>query len=89
MTEKRKIEIVDAANEHGEGMAFCDLVYSPLARGVDSAYGIGFIEGAVWADKTMIEKVAKWIIENFPSSSGVSAMMYADDFRKAMESGKE
>lgn len=89
MTEDRKIEIVKAAAENGKKTDFCDLVHSPLSRGVNSPYGIGFIDGAVWADKTMIEKVTKWIIENFPSSSGVSAMMYADDFRKAMEADEE
>lgn len=33
------------------------------ARGVYSAYGIGFFEGAKWADKTMIQKVCEWLKE--------------------------
>lgn len=45
-----------------------------------------FIAGAQWADKDLIEKGVKWIIENFPSSHGISNMMYADDFKKDMES---
>lgn len=85
MKEERKIEIVKAAAEHGnETGQFCDLVHSPLSNGVDSGYGIGFIEGAVWADRTMIENVCNWIIKNFPSSNTITSVMYADDFRKDM-----
>ena len=32
-----------------------------------------------------IGKVSKWIIDNFPTVSRISALMYADDFKKAME----
>ena len=31
-----------------------------------------------------IEKASKWIVDNFPTVSGISALMYADDFKKAM-----
>jgi hypothetical protein len=27
-------------------------------------YSLGFIEGAQWADKSMIEKVCDWLVEN-------------------------
>lgn len=30
-------------------------------KGVNSAYGLGFCEGAKWADKTMIDKACDWL----------------------------
>lgn len=27
-------------------------------------YSLGFIEGAQWADKTMIDKVCDWLVDN-------------------------
>lgn len=47
---KRNKEIVCVAKNHETQTGFCDLVKSPLSKGVNSAYGLGFIEGAVWAD---------------------------------------
>ena len=47
-----------------------------------------FIEGAKWADKTMIEKACEWIIENmlhYVSKDYTYEVDMADDFRKAME----
>ena len=32
-----------------------------------------------------IEKASKWIIDNFPTVSGISALMYADDFIKEIK----
>lgn len=46
----REEEIINAAKEHGKQTFFCDLVKSASSKGVNSAYGLGFIEGAVWAD---------------------------------------
>lgn len=46
----REEEIVNAAKEHEKKTEFVELVKSPLSRGVNSAYGIGFIEGCVWSD---------------------------------------
>ena len=43
----------------------------------------GFIEGAKWADKTMIEKATQWLFENvfyYPDESDKVEL-----FRKAME----
>ena len=43
----------------------------------------GFIEGAKWADKTMIEKATQWLFENvfyYPDESDNVEL-----FRKAME----
>lgn len=52
----------------------------------------GFVMGAEWADKTMIEKAYKWIKENFENYVGADVSEYyiyddefADDFLKAME----
>ena len=53
-----------------------------------SKFEEGFIEGAKWADKTMIEKACEWIIENMPhyvSKDYTYEVDMADDFRKAME----
>lgn len=44
MTDK---EIVERAKEAGKKTDFCELVHSPISKGVNSAYGIGFIEGMV------------------------------------------
>lgn len=46
----REDEITNSAKEHEKQTFFCDLVKSASSKGVNSAYGLGFIEGAVWAD---------------------------------------
>ena len=38
-------EIVKRAKEAGKRTGFGVLVHSPISKGVNSAYGIGFIEG--------------------------------------------
>ena len=55
----------------------------------------GFIEGAVWADKTMIEKACKWLEENITNDSTRGLMAkygrcvtrgeLLRDFKQAME----
>ena len=47
----REEQIVEAAKAKGEETEFCELVKSRVSRGVNSAFGIGFLEGAVWSDK--------------------------------------
>ena len=42
-----------------------------------------FIQGAEWADETMLKKARKWIKENFKNYIGADE--FADDFCKAME----
>lgn len=42
-------EIVNAAKEHERRSGFGELAKSELSRGVNSAYGIGFLDGAEWA----------------------------------------
>jgi hypothetical protein len=41
-------QIVEAAKNHENQKGFGRLVHSPVSRGVSSAYGIGFLEGAEW-----------------------------------------
>lgn len=52
----REEEIINAAKEHGKQTFFCDLVKSASSKGVNSAYGLGFIEGAVWADNNLSQQ---------------------------------
>lgn len=47
-------QIVEAAKNVGENTGFGKLVHSPISRGVNSAYGIGFLEGAEWAREQML-----------------------------------
>lgn len=49
-------EIVNAAKEHEQGFGFGRLVNSKISRGVNSAYGIGFLEGAKWLRQHIINK---------------------------------
>lgn len=44
MTDK---EIVERAKEAEKRTGFGELIHSPISKGVNSAYGIGFIEGMV------------------------------------------
>lgn len=57
MTKQEEIrgrQICEAAKKNGAGTTLCELAKSKLSRCVNSATGIGFIEGAVWADKNPI-----------------------------------
>lgn len=44
----RKEEIIQAVRQKEKEVGFAQIVKD--AKGVNSAYGIGFLEGAVWAD---------------------------------------
>lgn len=73
-------------------------IYSP-SSGIPQSLPmrVGFIEGAKWADKTMIEKVCKWLRANIDLyadtrrsfSSNYQEVYLTDnfetEFRKAME----
>ena len=48
--------IIDAAKEYEKSTCFGDIVLK--AKGVNSAAGIGFLEGAVWARKQIMEDTA-------------------------------
>ncbi len=49
----RKEQIIQAAKQAEKEDGFAQIVKD--ARGVNSAYGIGFLEGAEWADNHSIE----------------------------------
>ena len=54
------------------------------ARARDQQWG--FQMGAMWADKTMIDKACEWLEVNVPNYFGHSEVYpYLKDFRKAME----
>lgn len=46
---KREKQIVEKAKQRENESGFSDFVHR--VRGVNSAYGIGFLEGAVWSDE--------------------------------------
>ena len=80
----REEQIINAAKTFEKKEGFSPIVKK--ARGVNSAWGIGFLEGAVWADKTMIDKACEWLEVNVPNYFGHSEVYpYLKDFRKAME----
>jgi hypothetical protein len=80
----REEEIVQAANEN----------YPSLDS--EKSYE-GFKDGAKWADKTMIEKVCKWLEENVSEYGDIyydvggyvspefHLEKFIEDFKKAME----
>ena len=49
-------QIVEAAKTAEKKTDFGELVHSQVSRGVNSAYGIGFLEGAEWARKQYEKK---------------------------------
>jgi len=55
MTDK---EIVERAKEAEKRTGFGELVHSPISKGVNSAYGIGFIEGMVEYRNSLQEEPA-------------------------------
>jgi hypothetical protein len=64
-------------------------------------WGAGFISGAKWADKTMLDRACEWLKENidlysynaFNKKSGYPEMtlteVFETAFRQAMEGGAE
>lgn len=70
----REEQIVEAAKAKEKETGFCELVKNPVSRGVNSAYGIGFLEGAEWADKhpdlysvtrKAVEREREYMIDKF------------------------
>lgn len=51
--------IIGAARKYEKSTGFGDIVLR--ARGVNSAAGIGFLEGAVWMQEQMMDKACKWL----------------------------
>lgn len=86
----RKEEIVYAAKAHEHSTQFGELVRSKASRGVNSAYGIGFLEGAEWADETMMIKVKGWIKErahDYMWDFGYESEKAIEDLMKYVEGG--
>lgn len=57
-------------------------------------FDIGFKEGAVWADRTMIEKACEWLDYHLTFNvaewdEGYTTQRVVDKFRKAMQEGEE
>ena len=55
----REKEIIQVAKQKEKEIGFTQIVKK--AKGVNSAYGIGFLEGAEWADRTMINKIEEYV----------------------------
>ena len=53
--------IISAAKEYEKSTGFGDIVLK--AKGVNSAAGIGFLEGAAWARKQIMEDAVKATID--------------------------
>lgn len=52
-------QIVEAAKFAEKKTDFGELVHSQVSRGVNSAYGIGFLEGAEWAREQMMKEAVE------------------------------
>ena len=50
-----------------------------------SKFEDGFIEGAKWADKTMIEKATQWLFENVYDYLNPEDQERVESFRKYLE----
>jgi hypothetical protein len=79
---KREKEIIETGNEY----------YNPESdTGYTLRSRIGFVEGAQWADGTMIEKMCEWLesnIEKYAMADGdkiVLSKSFKEDFMKVME----
>lgn len=69
MTDK---EIVERAKEAEKRTGFGELVHSPISKGVNSAFGIGFIEGMVEYRNSLQEEPVSEDLDSF-------AIKYAQD----------
>lgn len=54
-------QIVEAAKKAEQKTGFGELVHSQISRGVNSAFGIGFLEGAEWAREQRNDKIKAFI----------------------------
>ena len=82
MTDKEIIERAKAAENR---TGFGELVHSPISRGVNSAYGIGFIEGMVEYRNSLQEKnISKiWHDTNEESNrSSILMLQFENNFHK-------
>ena len=81
-------QIVEAAKSAGKKTEFGKLVRSKVSRGVNSAYGIGFLEGAEWARWQMMKEA----VETHVSTNGIGNKYlfpnYNDDFKDINDGDK-
>lgn len=82
-------EIEKASKEYRESREECGVKDPILLDEVDDAHFMG----AIWADKTMLDKACKWLEENAGSYLLYPFCEYdkgslIEDFRKAMEEKK-
>ena len=62
-----------------------DLRLAGSSGNYSEGYEEGFIEGAKWADETMIDKVCEWLEKNRDELSRVDTSGFIKMFKKAME----
>lgn len=79
---EREKQIIETGNEY----------YNPQSdTGYTLQTRIGFVEGAQWADNTMIEKMCEWLgsnIDKYAMVDGDKIVLtesFKEDFKKAME----
>lgn len=53
--------------------------------GEQEAFKNGFVKGAEWADKTMIEKATQWLFENVYDYLNPEDQERVESFRRYME----
>ena len=77
---KRRFEIIDESERYYRECP-CDVDRSDIQE--------AFVQGAQWADKTMIEKAVEWLqkyfVEDHYGMSPSGFCVFADMFIKAME----
>lgn len=82
----RDKEIQKAAKEIAQ-----DIEDWEIAEDIEDA----FMEGALWADRTMIDKACEWMERHLPqcieieNNYVVVKNYFIDDFKKAMKGGKQ
>lgn len=78
MTDK---EIVERAKEAEKRTGFGELVHSPISKGVNSAFGMGFIEGMVEYRNSLQEELGSEGFEEAIEQSFIYHENRGDDFR--------
>jgi hypothetical protein len=66
-------EIVKRAKKAEKRTRFGELVYSPISKGVNSAYGIGFIEGMVEYRNSLQEEPVSEDLEEAAEKTAINA----------------
>lgn len=87
-----KTELIEEAKRQENKVGFSEISRDPDARGVLSAYGIGFLEGGYWMLEKMIDEAVEWLDRNtilFARKGIVDERWifdkFLDDFKKAMK----